>query len=100
MGQGSDSIDSPWGLRPLELQATQSILGLMWGMLGYFRKRQKSQGFPQLLFPLRVRQFRIRIRSHGLRTGKDLSSLIEENIPEKRRWLGFLICVFGGGVGL
>ena len=42
--------------------------------------------------------FESRIKTHGLRAGEDLSSLIEENILEKRRWIKFLICVFGGEV--
>ena len=71
--------------------------GSMWGRLEYLKKHQKSLGFPQLLF-LRVKQFEIRIRSYVLRAGEDLSSLIEENILEKRRWIEFLICVFGGEV--
>ena len=33
-----------------------------------------------------------------MRAAEDLSSFIEENILGKRRWIEFLICVFGGEV--
>ena len=60
------------------------------GNAGIFEETSEATGFPHSLFSLRVKQFKTRIRSHVLRAGEDLSSLIEENIPEKRRRSGFL----------
>ena len=55
----------------------------------------RTAGVFDEIFLLRAKQFKTRIRSHGSRAGEGLSSLIEENIPEKGRWIGFLICGFG-----
>ena len=54
------------------------------GNAGVFEETSEATGFPHSLFSLRVKQFKTRIRSHVLRADKDLSSLIEENIPENK----------------
>ena len=70
------------------------------GNAGVFEETSEATGFPHSLFSLRVKQFKTRTRRYVLRAGEDLSSLIEENILEKKKMDRILnLCVWWGGKG-